>query len=683
GFGDCKDKHALLSALLRAAGFETAGVLVNAGRAPSLGVPTQLHFNHIITRVELEDGPLWLDSTAVAPAGYLAPALRGARGLLVPATGEPRLVEMPEELLSGSSLELTRTALIDDDGTLRSDDVLQIRGDYEVLMRAAMLTMDPDQWRQVAPAFAGGLGLESAVESPQFSDAMAIEAPLEIRYGATSEAFLEGVGEVEVKVPLPALPLTSSLAEREDGRLSLDGIPPTTLSVELGLPHTEAVTVPSPVELDYENFAFSAEYRVEDKGDGVRVVTAVKTLRPKVIALDAAAASEYQAFRRAVRSEERRKITVTLTREVGAEAEDSGAELTESAMREAVLGAVEEKEWARAESLARRLTEQHPESASSWALLADTLRAGGKEPESLGPRERVIEIDRFFLDAYFELGTTLWNVDRQEDAVAALREQLEIDPFHAGARSNLGRLLGLRDGDCDEIVPLLSGHDDSTFAYDWVLTYLTICLYQQGRAEDAAETFELLRFRDDTEALEWAAWSLREKERRGEALTLYRRIRELDADHPDIHRSIGWTLEQMGDLEAAESAYREQIRVDPTNAYAGLDLSRIAFNTDGRGAAIRVLEEAADRTPDNLEVLRYLGLHYFDTADPDRARGPLEKVHAAEPEDFDVNRALGLVAARQGRNEAAVRYLEKAKALDAERFADQDMLDYVRSNLGG
>ncbi|MEO1367939.1 MAG: DUF3857 domain-containing protein, partial [Acidobacteriota bacterium] len=156
GFGDCKDKHALLSALLRAAGFETAGVLVNLSQPPALGVPTQLHFNHIITRVELEDGPVWLDSTAVAPAGYLAPALRGARGLLVPATGEPRLVEMPEELLSGSSLALTRTARVDDDGTLNGDDVLRVRGDYEVLTRAAMLTMDSDQWRQMAPAFAGG-----------------------------------------------------------------------------------------------------------------------------------------------------------------------------------------------------------------------------------------------------------------------------------------------------------------------------------------------------------------------------------------------------------------------------------------------------------------------------------------------------------------------------------------------
>ncbi|MEO1370192.1 MAG: tetratricopeptide repeat protein, partial [Acidobacteriota bacterium] len=157
----------------------------------------------------------------------------------------------------------------------------------------------------------------------------------------------------------------------------------------------------------------------------------------------------------------------------------------------------------------------------------------------------------------------------------------------------------------------------------------------------------------------------------------------LDADHPDIHRSIGWTLEQMGDLEAAEASYREQIRVDPTNAHAGLDLSRVAFTTEGREAAIRVLEEAADRTPENLEVFRYLGFFYFDTPEPDRAREPLEKVYAAEPEDFDLNRALGLIAARQGRNEAAVRYLEKAKTLDAERFDDQDMLDYVRSNLGG
>ena len=70
-YGDCKDKHTLLAAMLSVLGLHPNAVLIGAGVRFNEAVPSPGSFNHLITTVQVAGKPVWLDSTEeVAPYGY-------------------------------------------------------------------------------------------------------------------------------------------------------------------------------------------------------------------------------------------------------------------------------------------------------------------------------------------------------------------------------------------------------------------------------------------------------------------------------------------------------------------------------------------------------------------------------------------------------------------------------------
>ena len=69
GYGDCKDKHTLLEALLKASGIEAWPALMNGAYVKiDPDVPSPGQFNHVITYLPRNGSPRWLDTTLeVAP----------------------------------------------------------------------------------------------------------------------------------------------------------------------------------------------------------------------------------------------------------------------------------------------------------------------------------------------------------------------------------------------------------------------------------------------------------------------------------------------------------------------------------------------------------------------------------------------------------------------------------------
>ncbi len=87
-YGDCKDKHTLLASMLATLGLHPDAVLIGAGVALNNAVPSPAAFNHLITRVQIDDKAVWLDSTAeVAPFRLLPPPDRDKQVLVIPSEG--------------------------------------------------------------------------------------------------------------------------------------------------------------------------------------------------------------------------------------------------------------------------------------------------------------------------------------------------------------------------------------------------------------------------------------------------------------------------------------------------------------------------------------------------------------------------------------------------------------------
>ena len=186
-YGDCKDKHTLLAALLQAIGVEAWPVLANAGRRVDPKVPSPAEFNHLITVIRRGSSPadwLWLDTTpGTAPFGLPLVQLRN-RDVLVaaPAGAFPSrpagLVRTP----AGTSFErygrFELALELDALGALRGTMRHVSRGDIEVFLRGALRSLPSDQYPEVAKGMAKNIGLGDRVSEVRVEHLDSTREPL-------------------------------------------------------------------------------------------------------------------------------------------------------------------------------------------------------------------------------------------------------------------------------------------------------------------------------------------------------------------------------------------------------------------------------------------------------------------------------------------------------------------------
>ncbi|HST43836.1 MAG TPA: DUF3857 domain-containing protein, partial [Luteimonas sp.] len=96
-FGDCKDKSALLVALLAEAGIESEPVLVNTVARGTVRdwFPSAAVFDHVVVRVHMPDGDTWVDATRDRERGPLTEREPVEFGVGLPLRAGSGLVEIP------------------------------------------------------------------------------------------------------------------------------------------------------------------------------------------------------------------------------------------------------------------------------------------------------------------------------------------------------------------------------------------------------------------------------------------------------------------------------------------------------------------------------------------------------------------------------------------------------------
>ena len=104
-YGDCKDKHTLLAALLGAIGIKVYPALIDIGHDADPDVPSPLQFNHVVSVVPRGKDLIWLDTTAeVAPFGFLYSPLLNKHALLMTDDKPAELVPTPKIITKGSTI---------------------------------------------------------------------------------------------------------------------------------------------------------------------------------------------------------------------------------------------------------------------------------------------------------------------------------------------------------------------------------------------------------------------------------------------------------------------------------------------------------------------------------------------------------------------------------------------------
>jgi tetratricopeptide (TPR) repeat protein len=182
-YGDCKDKHTLLAAMLSALGLHPDAVLIGAGVRFNEAVPSPGSFNHLITTVQVGGQAVWLDSTEeVAPYRALAYVIRDNKALVVPDSGVARIETTPTALPFPSFQKMDAVGTLDKEGTSNSRLVMTMRGDAEMLMRAAFRQVSPGQYDQLVQQISQAMGYEGTANHAEVSKPEDTVAPMTISY---------------------------------------------------------------------------------------------------------------------------------------------------------------------------------------------------------------------------------------------------------------------------------------------------------------------------------------------------------------------------------------------------------------------------------------------------------------------------------------------------------------------
>ena len=182
-YGDCKDKHTLLAAMLEVLGLKPRAVLIGYAIRFDEPVPSPASFNHAITQLTLDGKTVWLDSTADgAPFEVLNPLLRDRRALVVPETGTPAIERTPPSLPFASFETFTAEGTLDADGVSNSRIAMTLRGDGEVAVREAFDQVSPGQYGELMQNLANSIGYAGTTSKPEVMGREDTEQPIKISF---------------------------------------------------------------------------------------------------------------------------------------------------------------------------------------------------------------------------------------------------------------------------------------------------------------------------------------------------------------------------------------------------------------------------------------------------------------------------------------------------------------------
>jgi Flp pilus assembly protein TadD/transglutaminase-like putative cysteine protease len=432
-YGDCKDKHTLLAAMLEAANIPSDAVLIPLTRKLDTTLPSPSQFDHVITAVPSDKDLVWMDSTAeVAPFRLLSAALRNKSALLVPPDGAGKIVETPADPPFHSSQRVEIEGQVSDLGKLTAKIRYLLRGDNEFALRVAFRRTPQTRWKELGQTIATLDGLHGDVTAVKPSDPSDTQNPFELDLDFAQANFLDWSSK-KAKVALP-LVVIGVPDVSDDNTEPIQIGSPLDVTVNLKLTFPANFTARAPVGIavarDY------AEYKSNYQSEG-HTVAVQRMINFKMRELPASRTGDYLAFARAVESDESQVLAVE-TATTGAPAIPSTAKADE--LVEAGLAALNSGNPRAAVPLLQRVVELDPKHKQAWNDLGLAFLRLGKFDDAAAAFRKQIGVNPYDEHAYNYLGITFQLQQKFSDAADAFRKQIEVNPLDPVAHAALGGL---------------------------------------------------------------------------------------------------------------------------------------------------------------------------------------------------------------------------------------------------
>ena len=433
-YGDSKDKHILLAAMLNAAGIRPEAVLISYRRKLDASFPSPTQFDHVITVVPQAAEPIWMDSTPqVAPFRLLASPLRDRSALLVPPDGLGRIVISPADPPFPSTQVVDIDGTLSDLGKLTAHAHYTLRGDTELVLRLAFHKTSEAQWNQLGQTILTLDGLHGEVNTVKPSDPFDTHNPFTLDIAFTESNFFDwSARKSKPSLPLLAIGLPDAPA-RNSKPIHLGSPLKVTVSLKLTLPESFAAQPPVATSLARDFAAYDSNYKYAG-----HAVTAERSLDFKVRELPAVRAGDYAAFREAVAKDETQPLTIENIAP-GAPAIPVSAKADE--LLEAGLAAFNSGNARAAIPLFERVTQIDPRDKQAWNDLGLANLRTGNYDAAIAAFGKELEVNPADEHAHDYLGLALEQQRKYPEAASAFRKQIALNPLDTIAHTALGEIL--------------------------------------------------------------------------------------------------------------------------------------------------------------------------------------------------------------------------------------------------
>jgi tetratricopeptide (TPR) repeat protein len=131
-----------------------------------------------------------------------------------------------------------------------------------------------------------------------------------------------------------------------------------------------------------------------------------------------------------------------------------------------------------------------------------------------------------------------------------------------------------------------------------------------------------------------------------EALSHYQRVVELLPEESEAWADLAQTHQKLGNLEEAETNYKQAIAVEPREVYY-FTLSELYKENDQFANAIKILEEGLAANPDSAILHAYVAVTYLNSGDYNQAEMYLDKAEEIDSELDVIPTYRALIALRK------------------------------------
>ncbi|MGE5324691.1 MAG: DUF3857 domain-containing protein, partial [Actinomycetota bacterium] len=431
-YGDCKDKHTLLAALLAAVGIQAYPALINTRRKVDPLVPSPAQFDHVITAVPMGKETLFLDTTAeVAPYGMLVQPLRNKKALLVTGEAGSHFVVTPAKLPFRQQEVFDLTGKLDESGTLEAEVSFFIHGDAEVLLKTAFRKLPPEKYHDMVKLISYSSGFGGDVSQIKVTGLQHLDQGLRITYHYHRPNYVN----FEDHPPENGLPIALTHMQDwndKENNVRLYGSPgELDYKCRVELPTGITAQAPLPLKVTRDYAVYESDYSNRNNVlAGERKMTVITPL------VSGEHRQDYEAFKRAVDADEAQQMVLHLPE--GFLAKSGAGNDLDELMRQAKIE-YRERDYSDAYADYRKVADRDPKHKGVWTQVAVTEFALRRYQQAATDFQKAIQADPFDAQAHAELGATYLTMQHGGDkAVAELKQALEIDPLNHRAYYLLG-----------------------------------------------------------------------------------------------------------------------------------------------------------------------------------------------------------------------------------------------------